>query len=218
MELQTDSLEALQAARCIADFAIEEGVKDADIRCRPTYDHMGAVLADSVLQAGLNYSSVVKPRVQSILESFPHARTVDVLVEVVRHEGSGNFLQWQHKEKIDRFETLISFLVDVEIGSTVDFGEALSDNQFRHDIRQLRGVGPKTVDYMACLVGVDCIAVDRHIKGFAQSAGFAHDNYELLKAVFSFAADLLDMRRREFDAWIWKYQVDKSKPQLSFGF
>ena len=218
MELQIDSLQALQAARCIADYAIEEGVKDAEIRCRPTYDHMGAVLADSVLQAGLNYASVVKPRVQSILESFPHARTVDVLVEVVRHEGSGNFLQWRHQEKTDRFDALISFLVDVEIRSTADFGEALNDDQFRHDIRQLRGVGPKTVDYMACLVGVDCIAVDRHIKGFAQNAGFMQDNYELLKDIFSFAADLLDMRRREFDAWVWQYQVNKSNPQLAFAF
>ena len=32
-------------------------------------------------------------------------------------KAAETFLQWQHKEKTDRFETLISFLVDVEIGS-----------------------------------------------------------------------------------------------------
>jgi endonuclease III len=27
----------------------------------------------------------------------------------------------------------------------------------------LQGIGPKTCDYLGCLVGIDCIAIDRHI-------------------------------------------------------
>jgi hypothetical protein len=30
----------------------------------PVYDHMGAIIADSILQAGLNYENVVFPRVK----------------------------------------------------------------------------------------------------------------------------------------------------------
>jgi endonuclease III len=86
------------------------------------------------------------------------------------------------------------------------------------DIRQVRGVGPKTVDYMACLVGVDCIAVDRHIRGFAELAGLEDDSYDYLREVFGFAADLLSISRREFDASIWRYQSEQTARQLSLEF
>ncbi|MEJ0023255.1 MAG: hypothetical protein WDN76_07345 [Alphaproteobacteria bacterium] len=46
----------------------------------------------------------------------------------------------------------------------------------------INGVGPKTYDYLACLVGVDCIAVDRHIKAFASAAGVSANSYETLSA------------------------------------
>ncbi len=179
---------------------------------------MGAVLADSVLQAGLNYARVVKPRIASILRTFPHASTVNVLIEVIETEGSPKFLQWEHGEKISRFDSLVAFVADAEIENTFELGEALRDDNFRSNIQRLRGVGPKTVDYMACLVGADCIAVDRHIRGFAEFAGLENGSYEYLRDVFSFAADLLSVSRREFDASIWRYQSAKAVEQLTFEF
>jgi len=179
---------------------------------------MGAVLADSVLQAGLNYAKVVKPRIASILETFPHASTVNTLIEVIETEGSPKFLRWEHGEKISRFDSLVTFVAEAEIESTSELGEALRDDSFRSDIQRLRGVGPKTVDYMACLVGVDCIAVDRHVRGFAVFAGLEDSSYDYLRDVFSFAADLLSVSRRDFDASIWHYQSAKTARQLSFEF
>jgi hypothetical protein len=179
---------------------------------------MGAVLADSVLQAGLNYAKVVKPRIASILETFPHASTVNALIEVIETEGSPKFLRWDHGEKISRFDSLVRFVAEEEIESTSELGEALRDESFRSKIQRVRGVGPKTVDYMACLVGVDCIAVDRHIRGFAEMAGLRDKSYNYLRDVFGFAADLLCMSRREFDASIWQYQLAKAAQQLSFEF
>ena len=85
-------LEALYAARCIADHAVRVGALTSLVSCRPVYGHIGAVLADSVLQAGLNYANVVKPRIASILRTFPHATTVNVLIEVIEREGSSKFL------------------------------------------------------------------------------------------------------------------------------
>jgi hypothetical protein len=179
---------------------------------------MGAVLADSVLQAGLNYVKVVKPRIASILRTFPQATTVNILIEVIEREGSSKFLHWEHREKVSRFDSLVTFLAEAEIDSTCELGEALRDESFRTDVRHVRGVGPKTVDYMACLVGVDCIAVDRHIRDFAEFAGLEDISYDYLRDVFSFAADLLSISRREFDASIWHYQSEKNVRQRSFEF
>lgn len=218
MQQQPDYTDALYAARCIADHAVREGVLERSASHRPVCHHIGAVLADSVLQAGLNYAKVVQPRIASILKTFPHAATVNVLIEVIETEGSSKFLQWKHFEKVSRFDGLVAFVAEAQIESTSELGIALQDESFRNDIRRVKGVGPKTVDYMACLVGVDCIAVDRHIKGFAEFAGLEDDSYEYLRDVFSFAADLLSISRREFDAQVWNYQSLKTRRQLAFEF
>jgi hypothetical protein len=57
---------------------------------------------------------------------------------------------------------------------------------------------------MSCLVGLDRIAVDRHIKAFAIEAGVLVADYDSLGAAMSYAADLLGMSRRDFDAWVWQ--------------
>ena len=171
-----------------------------------------------MLQAGLNYENVVKPRIASILTMFPHAATVNVLIKVIETEGTPKFLQWGHHEKVSRFDDLVRFVAAHKIDDTVELGDALQDGRFRDDILRVKGIGPKTVDYLACLVGADCIAVDRHIRGFAEAAGLENNGYEYLRQVFSFAADLLDVSRREFDARIWHYQSIKVRRQLIFGF
>lgn len=218
MSQQPDYSDALFAARCIADRACQAGILTSRTFRRPTYNHMGAVLADSVLQAGLNYTKVVKPRIEAILETFPHAETTSALNKVIAHHGSREFLQWQHSEKVARFEALAQFMTEVGIDSTDQLCAALRNDSFRSGIRRLRGIGPKTVDYMACLVGVDCIAVDRHIRSFAEFAGLERASYDYLRDVFGFAADLLSISRREFDASIWYHQSLKTARQQSFAF
>ena len=209
---------ALYAARCVADHAVQVGLLSSGVPCRPVYRHMGAVLADSILQAGLNYEKVVKPRVASILKMFPHASNVNTLIEVIEAEGSRKFLRWEHGEKITRFDSLVAFLAEAKIIDTYELGEALTDGKFRADIQRLRGIGPKTVDYMACLVGADCIAVDRHIRGFAKYVGLEDSSYEYLRDVFCFAADLLCISRRDFDSSVWHHQVLNVSQQLYFEY
>lgn len=215
---QSNCFDLLSAARSIADFASAEGVLSYQGIQRPVYSHMGALLADCVLQAGLNYTTVVRPRIASILATFPHATTIKVLVKVIEEEGSPRFLQWEHREKVSRFDNLLAFVAEAEIQTTAELRFALEESGFRKDIRNLRGVGPKTVDYMACLVGADRIAVDRHIKSFASIAGLENDGYDYLQQAFAYAADLLDISRREFDSRIWSYQSVRSDKQLKFQF
>ena len=42
----------------------------------PYRDHIGALFTDAILQAGVNYRSVVRPRVERVLFNFPEANTV----------------------------------------------------------------------------------------------------------------------------------------------
>lgn len=211
------AIEVLLAARLIADHAKYEGALCEQRASRAKCDHMGAILADSVLQAGLNYMTVVRPRVLNILQKYPHADTISALLKLIRKKETGEFLNWQHHEKISRFEGLVSFVKDWGIEDAVDLRANLSGEHFCSALQSVNGVGPKTVDYMACIVGIDSIAVDRHVRNFAKAVGVENNDYHFLRRSFCCAADLLELPRREFDAWLWRRAAFSLEKQLSLG-
>lgn len=211
------AIEVLLAARRIADHAKDEGALCGQQAPRATCDHMGAILADSVLQAGLNYMTVVRPRIQNILQQYPHAGTISVLLKLIQKKRTGEFLNWQHHEKVTRFEDLVIFLKGRGIEDAQDLRANLAEEHFCSKMQSVNGVGPKTVDYMACLVGIDSIAVDRHVRTFAKTAGVENNDYDFLRRSFGCAADLLELPRREFDAWLWRRATFSSQNQLSLA-
>lgn len=213
-----DRFELLKAARRVADFASTEGVPASYAVRRSTYEHAGALLADAVLQAGLSYRSVVMPRIVRILAEFPEADRISEIRYLIRKGSTAYLLDWQHPTKIERFERVVDFLYREKVDTIEDIHRVLKSDRFCTDLQSLNGVGPKTVDYMACLVGIESIAVDRHIRNFAARAGVNNDKYDFLKNAFCFAADLLSISRREFDAWVWSREADKQSHQMNFVF
>ena len=212
-----DNIDALMAARVIADLAYQEGVCSMPQLLRASCEHLGAVLADSVLQAGLNYKSVVRPRIERILSLYPNAAFLDGLTEIVNANSSAKFLNWSHYEKISRFENLVLSMREYSISNVKTLRNTLVDEKFCEHLQGIHGVGPKTIDYMACLVGLESIAVDRHIRAYAKRAGLEHSDYYFLKKSFCFAADLLSISRRGFDAWIWKKESEKESSQFALA-
>ena len=197
-------VEVLLVARRIANRAKDEGALYDEKHPRATCEHLGAVLADSILQAGLNYMTVVRPRVLVILQAHPSRSTISSLVALIKASEVGAFLNWRHFEKINRFEALVLFLEERGVEDVQDLRLALASAEFCDAIQTVSGVGPKTVDYMACLVGIDSIAVDRHVRAFARAVGVENDDYHFLRKSFCCAADLLCLPRREFDSWLWR--------------
>lgn len=213
----SSALDVLLAGRKIADHAQAQGISPSSLPLRVSYHHMGAVLADSVLQAGLNYRTVVQPRVLSILARYPDATNLSALRSHIAEDGAASFLNWHHAEKVARFQALIDFLTTMEVEETEDLRIGLADREFRKRLNAINGVGPKTVDYMGCLVGLDLIAVDRHVRAFAASAGVKNQDYHFLSWAFCCAADFLLLKRREFDAWLWRRAANAPRAQLDLN-
>lgn len=214
---ERSAIEVLLAARRIADHAKDEGALFDERHPRAICEHLGAVLADSVLQAGLNYVTVVRPRVLAILRMHPTRHTVSSLVSLVQNGEAGAFLNWRHREKVSRFEALVIFMKDWGIEDVEDLRTCLASDEFREAVQTVNGIGPKTVDYMACLIGIDSIAVDRHVRTFAKKVGVENDDYHFLRKSFCCAADLLSLPRREFDAWLWRRAAAPTSVQLTLG-
>lgn len=200
-----NALDLLAHARSIADHALAVGFKPQPNRRSPATSHIGAALADAVLQAGVNYRTVVKPRIERILACYPECQTLAGTGRIVELAGVQQFLLWKHHEKVERFVRLHDVLHAHAVKDAADLRAGLSTKSFRVHLLQVKGIGNKTVDYLSCLVGIDTVAVDRHVRGFAAQAGLHLQDYDRLHAVFCYAADLLGSSRREFDAWIWKY-------------
>lgn len=171
----------------------------------PYSGHIGALFTDTILQAGLNYRSVVLPRVEHVLQDFPDAVTVSAFARALFTQGTGNVLRWKNHIKIRRIEELVSFCGDHSIETASDLAAFLTTSTGEAGIKRLNGIGDKTCDYLKRLLGVDTVAVDRHIRGFLAEAGIDTGSYSEVKAIVEFAADFLSVSRRTLDYSIWVY-------------
>ncbi|WP_422650335.1 hypothetical protein [Cupriavidus sp. H18C1] len=136
------------------------------------------------------------------------------MLDLIEARETGAFLNWRHHEKVARFEALVVFLRARGVEDLQDLRTQLMLEAFRRAMQTLHGIGPKTVDYMGCLVGIDSIAVDRHVRTFARRVGVENDDYHFLRRAFCCAADLLALPRREFDAWLWRRATTSPQTQL----
>jgi endonuclease III len=138
-----------------------------------------------------------------IAHKYPEAYSLQGVKFIIENDRLVEFLMWQHHTKLLRFVELTSFLDRHCIETAEDLSEQIVEQNFRKALLELHGIGPKTIDYLGCLAGVDTVAVDRHVRVFAQEAGVEINDYNGLRTVFSFAADLLELSRSDFDAWVW---------------
>lgn len=169
------------------------------------YGHMGALLADAVLQAGVNYRTVVQPRVQRILSVYPDAHTISELHFLIRCHGAGTILKWKHHEKPKRYEELTACLLASSVETEDNLREWLLLPASCSSLRSIKGIGPKTVDYIKNLAGHSTVAVDRHIFRFAARAGITRNEYQEIRTVVGYAADLINVPRCSLDRAIWSY-------------
>lgn len=186
----------------------------------PYINHVGALFTDTILQAGVNYRSVVWPRVAHVLDTFPYATTVSIFAEILENYGTANVLHWSNAEKIQRMNELVLFCLDHQIETSRQLTEFLRYEQNVNMLKDIHGIGNKTCDYLKRLLGFDTVAVDRHIRSFMESADIFCDDYFDIKEIVEYAADFMDKTRRELDYSIWSYMSRKEQKviQLSLDF
>lgn len=186
----------------------------------PYINHVGALFTDTILQAGVNYRSVVWPRVAHVLDTFPYATTVSIFAEILENYGTANVLHWSNAEKIQRMNELVLFCLDHQIETSRQLTEFLRYEQNVNMLKDIHGIGNKTCDYLKRLLGFDTVAVDRHIRSFMESADIYCDDYFDIKEIVEYAADFMEKTRRELDYSIWLYMSRKEQKviQLSLDF
>ena len=200
-------------ARKLADYLNK--LPDFVISKHNGYDKesMGAIIADAVLQAGLNYRTVVAPRVKRILNDYPDAATTLGFLETIDRFGCDVILRWNHPEKPRRVQSLALLLENEQVETKDQLRDWLKNDVNSEKLRAIPGIGPKTIDYLKNLSGLSAIAIDRHIRRLAFEAGIIITDYRTLRKVVEFTADLLDVPQNDLDHSIWLYM---SKPSRSY--
>lgn len=174
------------------------------------YNHIGCLLADSVLQAGLNYKTVVLPRVQEISSDYPQALTLTAFAKVLKINGSKEVLRWNHSEKPKRLEELVDFFINEKIETTDDLSRWLQDKANIKQLLRINGIGPKTVDYIKMLTGIPEIPIDRHLKKIIREAEITENQYSEIHKLYTFAADLLSIKKSTLDWILWDTRTKKA--------
>lgn len=198
----------VQEAQQLANYVLSLPGFSIDQQPKHTYDHMGAVIADTILQAGLNYRTVVEPRVRDILHKYPEARTTSMFYSLIGQIGVGRVLNWKHHEKISRVFRLTRFFMEAKIEEEEDLRNWLDIPDSIDSLLKLKGIGLKTVDYLKNLVGIPSVAVDRHIRSFITGAGIRKNEYMEIRTIVENAADLLSVSRQSLDHAIWLYLAE----------
>jgi len=169
------------------------------------YDHIGATVADAILQANNKYSTHVKPRVNRIRALYPEARTTSSVLRLLESIPATEYLDWRGIDRAKRFSQVLILFATEGIEVELDLREWLSQESSLGKLRAIKGIGPKTVDYFKILVGVSTSAIERHLLKFLELAGLTPCGYLDAQAIINATADILSVNQAYFDHSIWQF-------------
>jgi hypothetical protein len=204
----SDAESLVQYVRSLPDFVVYEDIGG-------NYNHIGATVADSVLQTNLRYETHVKPRVKRILAQYPQARTKSSVLRLLESIPATEFLSWRGEDRAERFSRVISHFASEAIETDADLREWLSDSANLQRLLLSKGIGPKTVDYFKIMVGVSTSAIDRHLLNFLRLDGLVSSDYLQAQAIINAAADILSIDRACFDHSIWQFMSKQGPPSCT---
>ena len=173
-------------------------------------NHIGALFTDIILQAGVNYEYVVRPRVQRLIANYPEDESRSKFQQLINNIGLETLICWKNRVKLDRIESLIYYSEIHNIDTCYDLRLHLIDPINKSKLLEINGVGPKTLDYLLKLLGYDAVAVDRHIFSFIEQAEINVSGYDSAKKIVEYAADFLEVSRSSLDYGIWRYMSKRN--------
>jgi hypothetical protein len=180
-------------------------------RASARYDHMGAKLADAVLQSGVGYEVFVRPRVDRIVVDYPTGRTTSGFLLHLHSDGPTKVLNLRCGRKLRTIVELATFLINVGVETTADLRSWLQVAGHSPLLMTVHGVGPKTVSFLKLLVGLDAIAVDRQVLRFVQEASVDLKAPELVEAILTKAGKQLGLSGADVDQLVWRSMAARKR-------
>lgn len=203
LTVQEKSRMLIEFIESLPDFTIENEIDER-------YEHMGATITDAILQAGINYKTVVKPRVERLRNSFPSASTTSGFLELATSRNIHDIVNFRGVEP-DRILAVTHLFKGKGVECEDDLREWLKDLRNISMLKSISGIGAKTVDYFKILVGFGNECGGQAFRNFIRNAGMQVSGYKKRQEIINQAADVMNIRRAVLDHSIWKYMSEKKR-------
>ena len=105
---------------------------------------MGALLVEAALQAGIRYETVVWPRVERVLATYPEAETTSAFQRVLMIVGATHLLDWALDRKINTLVDVVQFFVAEEIERVDDLRAWLVIPGNSERLKEINGIGNRS--------------------------------------------------------------------------
>jgi endonuclease III len=172
---------------------------------RESYNHMGATISDAILQSGMNYEKVVYPRIKNLICEYPDFTTTCDFIILMNVVDISELLNWHNYTKVQRIKNLALFFYNNNINDEIQLSRWLDEKENINQLLQINGIGPKTVDYLKLLSGIQSIPIDRHLFKFLELAGIETKQYNFASFLYNEAANILHIEKKDLDYNIWNY-------------
>lgn len=176
-----------------------------------TNNNMGATIIDGILQAGLNYKNVVKPRVDSFKDKYRNLKTTSQFYDLISKNDLSEIVKMRG-QKIERIHALVQFLKNQKVETEDDFYDWLSDKDNLLLLSSLKGIKNKTIDYLKILTGhKETVAIDSRLLNFIKISCPELDNldYEVAKNILMQVAKKINVEPATLDFSIWQFMGEK---------
>jgi hypothetical protein len=170
------------------------------------WTHMGAVICDASFQARRKYVSTLRPRLLQLQAAWPDAATVRGFQTRLATEDLATAMNFNSPRRVATAHGITDLLVESGIDTRADLNAWLGHQANRIALRTVKGVGPKTVDYIGNLVGRSQVAVDVHLRAFAADASVSGLTYAQLRGVYEETAALLGHEPSGFEHAVWRFK------------
>lgn len=181
-----------------------------EVTQRTPYYNMAATLTDSVLQAGMNYSSVVYPRIYDILSRYADYCTTCDFIILFQTIPIEEIIHWKNKRKQSTICELAWFLYNEGINTEEDLAKWIAIDLNAERLLTINGIGYKTIDYLKLLSGEQAIPVDRHMLQFLELSNVIVHNYKEASKVLRKTAAYLKIGESTLDRIIWNYMSNNN--------
>ncbi len=182
------------------------------------YNHMGATISDTVLQAGLNYRYVVSPRINNMLNEYGTFKTTSSFIALFCSIPLSDILIWKDNKKIDLIKKLSWLFFENGVENEESLKNWLCNNKNIEIISDIKGVGPKTIDYLKKLCGISTIPIDRHLFNFLELAKIEVSDYDEAKKLYEAVSISMGVEPSELDNKIWNYMSNSKSKQVVFQY
>ncbi|MEU8795015.1 hypothetical protein [Streptomyces sp. NPDC048643] len=172
---------------------------------------MGAVICDASFHARRKYQSTVLPRLLRLQRMWPDAVTVRGFRARIAAEDLAVAMNFNAPSRVATAHAITELLIARGVDTRDDLHTWLDHRDHRAALRMVKGVGPKSVDYIGNLVGRSQVAVDVHLRAFAVDAGVGLLGYEELRTAYEEAAAALGCEPGGLEHAVWRFKSRAGK-------